>query len=68
MSKIKRKNRRKTVLLALLAAATFVYSAIFHFDVAPRVMLDFFWQSAVMVVLAIVCATVAALILRFIRR
>ena len=65
---IKQKNRRKTLFLALFAAATFVYSAIFHFDVEPALMLSFFWQSALMVGLAIACAVVMVALLRFIRR
>ena len=54
------KNRSlRTVLLALFATATFVGSAIFVFDVAPRLMLQFFLVSVLGLGLIIIAALLA---------
>jgi len=42
------KTSRRTVFLALLAAGTFVYSAIAHFDIPASVMMSFFVQSLIL--------------------
>ena len=45
MIKIFKTSQARTIILALLATATFVGSAIFMFDVQPQVMLSFFLVS-----------------------
>ena len=62
------KTSRRTLLLALLAAATFVYAAVFHFDIAPQTLLNFFMLSVVMVVIAVLLGGLGAVIIRLLRR
>jgi hypothetical protein len=52
----------RTVFLALLASAVFAWSAIYHFDVAPAVMLDILWMSLSVVAIAMLCAALAVAI------
>jgi hypothetical protein len=46
----------RTVLLALVAAAVFAWSAIHHFDVAPAEMLNILWMSLALVAIAMLLA------------
>ncbi len=46
----------RTVLLALVAAAVFAWSAIYHFDVAPAEMLNMLWMSLALVAIAMLLA------------
>lgn len=39
-------RQRRSVLLALLASAVLVWSAIYHFDIPPREMAQLFLYSA----------------------
>lgn len=47
------KTSRRTVLLALLAAGSFVYSAIVHFDIPASLMLSFFVKSLIFLAVAL---------------
>lgn len=62
------KTSRRTILLALLAAGGFAYSAIAHFDIEPKVMLNFFVMSFVLVVLAALMGGVVVFILNVFRK
>ena len=62
------KTSKKTLLLALLAGGSFVYSAIVHFDVEPAQMLAFFQLSFLLVLVAAVCGGIAAALIRLFRR
>lgn len=62
------KTSKKTLVLALLAGGSFVYSAIFHFDIDPQVMLSFFELSVALVLVAIVFGAIGAALIRFLRR
>ena len=50
----------RTLFLALLAALTFAWSAIYHFDVAPAQMLEILWLSLSVVALAILGAALVS--------
>lgn len=62
------KTSKKTLVLALLAGASFVYSAIYHFDIDPAVMLSFFKLSVALVCVAIVFGVFGAVLIRLLRR
>jgi len=62
------KTSKRTIVLALLAAGGFVYSAIFHFDIDPQVMFNFFKMSLVLVVIAALFAGVSVALLNVFRR
>jgi len=62
------KTSKKTLLLALLAGGSFVYSAIVHFDVEPAQMLAFFQLSFLLVLVAAVYGGIAAALIRLFRR
>lgn len=68
MFKFRKRGHLRTVILAVTAAAAFVYAAIFDFDVDPHVMLDFFLMSAALLVVAMVLGAVVAGILTLVRR
>ncbi len=57
----------RSVLLALVAAAAFAWSAIHHFDVAPSEMLDILWMSLALLAIAMLLA-VLVLALRALHR
>ena len=57
-----RRRAWRSLFLAILAAAAFAWSAIYHFDVPPAEMLDILWMSLSVVGLAIVGAALLLLL------
>jgi len=62
------KTSRRTVMLAFLAAGSFVYSAIVHFDVDPQLMLRVFILSVVLLLAAVAVGALGALLLTWFRK
>lgn len=58
----------RTVVLALVAAAAFGWSAIHHFDVAPSEMLDILWMSLALVAIVMLLAAVVLALRALFRR
>lgn len=63
-----KKRGFRTILLALFATVTFVGSAIYMFDVDPKVMLQFFLVSVLGLALLIFAALIFTAIRVFFRR
>ena len=57
-----RRRAWRTLLLALLASASFAWTAIYQFDVAPTQMLEILWMSLSVVALAILGAALLLLL------
>lgn len=57
-----RRKHWRTIILALLACATFAWSAVYHFDVEPAVLLDILLMSLSVVGLAMLAAIVVVVI------
>lgn len=62
------KTSRRTIFLALLAAGSFVYSAIYHFDIDPALMLDLFKMSVVLMLIAMTFGAIVAGIITWFRK
>lgn len=58
----------RTIILALFATGTFVGSAIFIFDVEPRLMLSFFIASILCLILIVFAALVFSLLRQLLKR
>ena len=61
------KASKRTILLAITAAATFVWSGIRYFDIPPATMLDIFISSVAVVVVCICIAFILVFLLRRIK-
>ncbi len=62
------KTTKKTLFLAVFATSCFVYSAIVHFDVPFKTMLNFFVSSTILVFIAIVLAVLGAAVISLLRK
>ncbi|MFT6309900.1 MAG: hypothetical protein ACJAQS_000260 [Porticoccus sp.] len=61
------KNSKRTIILAISATATFVWSGIRYFDIPPATMFDFFISSVALLAVCICIAFVLAFLLRLIK-
>lgn len=70
MQRLRRIYKRylRTAILAIVATATFVWSAIDMFDVDPQEMWQFFQMSALGLVVIVGCAATIVTLYKIIRR
>lgn len=66
---MKKRTRRqlRTLLIAIFAAATFAWSAIYIFDVPSKTMLQLFLLSGMVIVLMMLAAIIPSLLLYYFR-
>jgi hypothetical protein len=62
------KTSKRTLVLAITAAATFVWCGIRYFDISAATMLGFFVASLVLLVVCICIAFLLVFLLRLIKR
>jgi hypothetical protein len=62
------KNSKRTIILAISATITFVWSGIRYFDIPPATMIDFFISSVAVLAVCICVAFVLVFLLRMIKR